>query len=297
MKEISVIIPVYNNPKELRLTLDSICAQNFPLEKLEVLICDDGSYLDMKSVAEEYTDRFSVRYFWQEDRGFRPGTARNMGILAAKGKLCAFFDSGVILLSDCIEKHIELHSIAGDSATVIGYIYGNDIHSDLKKMKEIIDENTPDMAAVIMERMGMVESRENLYNEFGDDLSEWPAPWVALWSLHFSVATEFLKKNDILFDSFFTTWGCEDNDFAIQLYHHNAKFLLGRSTRAIHYPAEIRSYDKLKNDAVFRENFHRNQEYVVSKYPDDRSVKLWNDKGYREVNRILLQERNKSGNR
>ena len=64
MKSISIIIPVYNNPEKLKLTLDSILAQKFPLEELEVLIVDDGSQIDMKSIAEEYADRISVRYFW-----------------------------------------------------------------------------------------------------------------------------------------------------------------------------------------------------------------------------------------
>ena len=51
MKKISVIIPVYNNPHELRLTLDSIAGSRFPLAELEVLVCDDGSSVDMKAVA------------------------------------------------------------------------------------------------------------------------------------------------------------------------------------------------------------------------------------------------------
>lgn len=288
----SVIIPVYNNPHELKLTLNALIRQTIDLRCFEVIIADDGSSINMEAVTNDYKKDLNIRYFYQEDKGFCPGMARNMGILAAGGEVCVFLDCGVIPLSDCLEKHLQLFNEVGSNTTVIGYIYGNDTHSDLAKMKEIIDKYTPDEAAKIMERCGMVESRENLYNEFGDDLSAWPAPWIALWSLHFSVGTDFLRKNNILFDSFFTTWGCEDNDFAIQLYHNNAKFVLGRTAKAIHYPAEMRSFDKLKTDKVFRENFHRNQEYVVSKYPNDKSVKLWNEQGYRAVNRILWNEKN-----
>ena len=91
-KKLSIVIPVYNNPEELRLTLGSIARQDFPLEDLEVLVCDDGSHLDMKAVGEEFSGSFSVRYFWQEDQGFRPGTARNMGIRgAARSGRCASF--------------------------------------------------------------------------------------------------------------------------------------------------------------------------------------------------------------
>ena len=105
-KKLSIVIPVYNNPEELRLTLGSIARQDFPLEDLEVLVCDDGSHLDMKAVGKEFSGSFSVRYFWQEDQGFRPGTARNMGIRAAQGALCVFLDCGVIVTA-------EEHQMAG----------------------------------------------------------------------------------------------------------------------------------------------------------------------------------------
>ena len=104
-KKLSIVIPVYNNPEELRLTLGSIARQDFPLEDLEVLVCDDGSHLDMKAVGEEFSGFFTVRYFWQEDQGFRPGTARNMGIRAAQGALCVFLDCGVIVTSGCLSEH------------------------------------------------------------------------------------------------------------------------------------------------------------------------------------------------
>ena len=65
--KISVIIPAYNNPKELRLTIDSIIGSDFPLDQVEVLVCDDGSRPSLLPVAEEYSQRLYVRHFWQED--------------------------------------------------------------------------------------------------------------------------------------------------------------------------------------------------------------------------------------
>jgi glycosyltransferase involved in cell wall biosynthesis len=291
MFKVSVIVPVYDNPDELRKTLEALTNQTMPPESFEVLAVDDGSSLDMKAVLEEYDGRLSFRYFYQEKRGFRPGMARNMGIRAADGELCLFLDCGVIPLQNCLEEHFALYRANGEASVIIGYIYGNDTHSDLNEMREIIDHRAPDESAKVMTEKGMIESRENLYGEFGDSLSEWPAPWVALWSLHFAVPTRFLIDNEIYFDEYFTTWGCEDNDFGIQLQQAGGIYVLGRSARAIHYPAEVRSYDRLKRDPNFHDNFHRNQEYVVAKYPDNRAVRLWNEEGYRKVNRILLNEK------
>ena len=157
-------------------------------------------------------------------------------------------------------------------------------------MREIIDNNEPDIAARIMENKEMLDGREKLYGMYGDDLRGWPAPWIALWSLHFSVPTEFMRKNGIFFDSYFTTWGGEDNEFGIQLQMHGADFCLAREAKAIHYPPEIRSYDKLRKKPEFMENFKRNKQYIKNKYPQNRGVALWCEISSSKVNQILIDE-------
>lgn len=289
-KWISVIIPVYNSAVELRKTLNAIMLQSMPLECFEVIVADDGSSVDMKSVIKEYQQKLTIRYFWQEDKGFCPGTARNMGIKAAEGKLCVFLDCGVIPTAKCLEEYYRKYQEIGKKAVLIGYIYGNDIFSSTDEMRVIIDSHNPDEAARIMDEKNMCDGREKAYLEFGDKIATWPAPWTVLWSLHFAVPTMFMRENNIYFDPYFNTWGAEDNDFGIQLQNQGAVYVLCRSARAIHYPAEMRSIDKLKWDDKFAMNFVRNREYIVSKYPGNRAVKLWHEKGWIKVNRILLSE-------
>ena len=290
MKKISVIIPVYNNPRELRLTLDSLAGSAFPMEELEALVCDDGSSMDMKAVAEEYRDRFTVRYFRQEDQGFRPGTARNMGIRAADSELCLFLDSGVILTSGCLGEHCRIYREQGEKLVIIGYVYGNDLTSDLEEMRGIIDAHTPDEAAHLMEERHMLDGRERDYAMCGDLLARWPAPWIVLWSLHFSVPTAFMRENGLYFDEFFHAWGCEDNDFGIQASEKGARYVLARDARAIHYPAKVRSYDRLRNDPEFRAGWLKNKEYLKSKWASHPLVQLWLTEGGRAVKELPLLE-------
>lgn len=287
MKKLSIIIPVYNNPQELQMTMDSIMDSRFPLEDLEVLVCDDGSSPDLRPVAGEYMDRADVRYFWQEDKGFRPGQARNMGIREAKGELCVFLDCGVIVTSQCLGEHWRLYRQNGPKMVAIGYVYGNDLTSDLDEMRSIINTHSPDEAADIMENRNMRDGRERDYT-IGDDLSRWPAPWMVLWSLHFSVPTEFMRENGVWFDDFFCTWGCEDNDFGIQLSEHGAKYVLGRQARAIHYPAAKRSYDRLQTEPDFRAGWQKNREYLKRKWAANSLVQLWMTEGGRAVKALPL---------
>ncbi len=288
MKKISVIIPVYNNPKELRLTMDSILGSDFPLDEVEILVCDDGSSPSMKAVAEEYAGRIDFRHFWQEDLGFRPGTARNMGIRAARGQLCLFLDSGVVVASGCLKEHYRLYQQHGPKMVAIGYIYGNDLHSDLDEMREIIDTHAPDEAAAIMEERQMLDGRERDYAVGGDILYRWQAPWMELWSLHFSVPTAFMRDNNVYFDEFFCTWGCEDNDFGIVLHGLGGKFVLAREAKAIHYPAKVRSYDRLHNDPDFRAGWLKNKEYLKQKHKDHPLVQLWLEKGGKPIKELPL---------
>lgn len=290
MRKISVIIPAYNNPDELVKTLNALVLQTMPTSEFEVIIGDDGSSVDMRSSIADFSDKLSLKYFWQEDKGFCPGSARNMGIRMAEGELCVFFDSGVVPVSSCLEEHYRVYAEVGERVVILGYIYGNDTHSDLNEMREIVDSYTPDEAAKLMQERSMMDGREKLYAEFGEELNQWPAPWVALWSLHFSVPTKFMRENNIYFDEHFNTWGSEDNEFGIQLLEYGAIYTLCRSAQAIHYPAKIRSYEKLKIDKQFCDNFRKNQEYVVSKYSTNRSVRLWYEEGWVKVNRILLEE-------
>lgn len=291
MKKISVIVPVYNNPRELSLTVESVLGSDFPLEQVEVLVCDDGSSPKLEAAARQYEGRITIRYFWQEDKGFRPGTARNMGIRAAEGELCLFLDSGVIVTSTCLSEHYRLYRQQGEKMVVIGYIYGNDLTSDLSEMREIINVHTPDEAAAIMESRNMRDGRERDYAQCSDELYRWQAPWIVLWSLHFSVPTGFLRESGIFFDEFYNTWGCEDNDFGIALHGRGAKFLLARNAKAIHYPAKVRSYDRLQNDPEFRAGWQKNREYLKKKYAEHPLVQLWLTEGGKAVKALPLLDK------
>ena len=287
MKKISIIIPVYNKVEELRITIASILNQTLPIADLEIIVADDGSSEDIKAVTEEYTNHVLIKYLWQKDDGFRPGAARNMGIYAAEGEVSVFLDCGVILTTNCLEEHYRLYQQYGEKLVVLGYIYGCDTYSDLEEIRVIIDGHTPDEAADIMEENKMLDGRdcEGCYWQvLGDDLTKWPAPWVALWGGHFSASTRFLHDNNICFDEHFKTWGCEDNELGIQRENAGCIFVVGRKARAIHYPAKERSYDILHTNKTFRNNYKNNRQYIAKKYPNNKTVQIWAAQGDHAAN-------------
>ena len=91
----SIIIPVYNRPKEIDELLASLVTQNFDAE-FEVLIIEDGSTKTCKTIVESYTSQLSnVSYHFKENSG--AGASRNFGMQKALGNFFIILDSDVIL--------------------------------------------------------------------------------------------------------------------------------------------------------------------------------------------------------
>ena len=87
---ISIIVPIYNVEKYLRMCLDSI--ENQTYSNIEVLLINDGSPDSSGEICQEYVARDSrFRYFEKENGGL--SDARNYGIERSNGKYLTFIDS------------------------------------------------------------------------------------------------------------------------------------------------------------------------------------------------------------
>ncbi len=84
---VSVIIPTFNRAHVLGKCIDSVLNQSY--QNLEVIIIDDGSTDNTKSVLSHYKDHIKVIY--QNNSGV--SSARNAGVANANGKYIAFLDS------------------------------------------------------------------------------------------------------------------------------------------------------------------------------------------------------------
>jgi len=89
LPEISIIIPVKDRAGELRRCLTSLSNLNYPQEKLQIIVVDDGSSDDSPSVARQY--RALLVPSGGSGRG--PAAARNVGASLASGEILAFIDS------------------------------------------------------------------------------------------------------------------------------------------------------------------------------------------------------------
>lgn len=84
---VSVIIPVKNDAERLALCLASLAQQDYPADRYDVIVVDNGSSDESREVAEQAGAK--VLSF----PGLRVGALRNRGVAAASGDILAFVDS------------------------------------------------------------------------------------------------------------------------------------------------------------------------------------------------------------
>lgn len=90
----SIIVPVYNRPKEIDELLESLTKQDFP-DDFEVLIIEDGSIEKSESIVEKYKSQLDLKYYFKENTG--AGASRNFGMQQAMGNYCIILDSDVLV--------------------------------------------------------------------------------------------------------------------------------------------------------------------------------------------------------
>lgn len=260
----SIIIPTFNRSTLLNMTLKSILKQNIDKNEFEVIIVDDGSSDNTSEVVQLFQHQLNIKYFFQQHHGFRAASARNIGIKNSSGTICIFVDSGILLASNCVSNQISLHNKNINSA-LIGYVYGFDeFNENANKLLDLnINPLNVDNYFDYLENNQILDSRESLYKQLGDDLTRWPAPWVIFYSAYISVKRSILL-NLGMFDETFNSWGAEDIDLGITLYKNNIQILLDRNLKCIHYP-HPKFKSKFTDDEI-KKYTQKKKEYLNQKH-------------------------------
>ncbi|MBO4204961.1 glycosyltransferase family 2 protein [Micromonospora echinofusca] len=177
---VSVVVPVYNAAKTLRLCLTSAYAQTHP--PLEVIVVDDGSTDGSPAVAADCGATVLVQ---PVNRG--PSAARNAGVAASRGEVVFFLDSDVALAADAVEAALRDLAADPDCGCVYG-VYHPDpliddgpveryrvlhIHSALTRAVGPVDSAVFALAAVpraVLDELGPFD--ENLRSAEDDEYSE-----------------------------------------------------------------------------------------------------------------------------
>ncbi len=98
---LSLIIPVYNRPEEIRELFKSLTEQTFE-GFYEIVLVEDGSVETSEAVVRDFKDQLSISYFSKTNSG--PGDSRNYGMRKAAGNYFIILDSDCILPPDYLQN-------------------------------------------------------------------------------------------------------------------------------------------------------------------------------------------------
>ena len=120
---VSCVIPAYNYGRYLDAAIDSVLAQDWPADRLDIVVVDDGSTDQTPAVLGARGSE--VRVIRQDNAGVN--TATTTGMLAARGELITFLDADdtwprgrLRRLAGALANHPEAGLVWGDMEVVDG---------------------------------------------------------------------------------------------------------------------------------------------------------------------------------
>lgn len=100
LPRVAVIVPAHNEERTIAGTLDSLLALSYPIDKLEVIVVDDGSTDNTASVAKRYTSDPRIRLIQKENGGKH--TALNEGIAHTNADIVGCLDADSFVAPDAL---------------------------------------------------------------------------------------------------------------------------------------------------------------------------------------------------
>jgi len=120
-KKVSVIIPTYNRARYLTEAIESVLAQTYNGNDIEIIVVDDGSNDETRERLKPYQDR--IEYIYVDNGG--PAHARNVGMRMAKGKYIAFLDSDdlyypykIEIQADFLDRHHDVAIVCSEFSAI-----------------------------------------------------------------------------------------------------------------------------------------------------------------------------------
>jgi glycosyltransferase involved in cell wall biosynthesis len=103
---VSVIIPTYNYAHYIGEAIDSVLKQNYPVDKIEIVIVDDGSTDNTKDVLKPYINAGKVKYYYQSNTG--KASATYSAIQKSNGKYIFNLDADDYFFPEKIPLSVEI---------------------------------------------------------------------------------------------------------------------------------------------------------------------------------------------
>jgi cellulose synthase/poly-beta-1,6-N-acetylglucosamine synthase-like glycosyltransferase len=104
---VSMLVPCFNEERTLAKTIESLLSLQYPKDKLEIVVIDDGSRDSTAAIGQAYAARFpnQVRFLHKENGG--KYTALNLGITQSSGDIIGCLDADSFAAPDALLEAVK----------------------------------------------------------------------------------------------------------------------------------------------------------------------------------------------
>lgn len=233
----AIIVTSYRRSGALELVLQSVASQTEMPD--EVIVADDGSGPDVRSLVDRWSERLSLTFVWQADLNFRAARARNLAAVKASCEHLIFIDGDCLLPPDFVKAHRRL---AADRKIVSGGRF--QINS--QKTEALVNNGQIDETACFGDikflklHLGCLRDAD-------------PQNWRQVRTCNLSVMkSDFTEVGG--FDESYKGWGREDSDLTVRMIKNGVKVRSARFAACVShlYHNEEAKTSLATNDCRFK---------------------------------------------
>ncbi len=190
---ISIVVPCFNVEHVIERCIEALIAQDYPKEKMIIVIVDDCSTDDTLKIIQQYRSNNQIKIIKHfKNRGL--SAARNSGINASKSQMVGFIDSDIVVRKNWVELMMKVLQ----NPNVVACM------GDTKLPESLSQDNIDKF---------LYHPKRGVRKFDEDTPIEIPG---------FIMGNSFVKREALQkvgkFDESFNTWGGEDTDLAIRLW-------------------------------------------------------------------------------
>src|ERR1700675_173514 len=118
LPSVTVLIPAYNEAQNIAATVQNKLKQDYPRDRLEIIVISDGSTDGTDDIVHEFSSQ-NVRLMRREQREGK-AAGLNEGVRYSNGEILVFSDANSLFAPDAIRRMME-----NFADPEIGYVTGN----------------------------------------------------------------------------------------------------------------------------------------------------------------------------
>lgn len=188
--KISIIIPIHNEEKWIKATIDNIKEQTY--KNYEIILVNDASNDDSKSIIERYNEENIKIINLEKNQG--AAIARNQGIKIATGRYICFQDADDLWDKYKLEKQLEFMRKNNCAFSYTSFEYFNNEKTKKVIVPKVLDYKTALKDTKILTISVMID-REKISNDLiympniksSEDIATW---WKILKNGHIAYGIE-----------------------------------------------------------------------------------------------------------